>query len=129
MKKPGKSARRNPALRPAKGKKSRDDKADQDFYGGLIRLHILHHAAVMPIFGLWLMQELGRHGYRIGPGTLYPILHSLERRGLLRSRVERDGRARRRVYVATPKGRRALARAKGRVRELYGELLELEEEE
>ena len=97
---------------------------DRDLYGGLIRLHVLHHAARSPVFGLWLIEELGRHGYRIGPGTLYPILHSLERRGLLRSRTSRRGRSARRMYSATSKGRRTLERSKARVRELFGELLE-----
>lgn len=97
---------------------------DQDFYGGLIRLHVLHHASQAPVFGLWLIEELRHHGYRIGPGTLYPILHSLERRGLLRSSIRREGRAARRLYVATPQGRRTLERAKGKVLELFGEIFE-----
>jgi DNA-binding PadR family transcriptional regulator len=101
-----------------------DKENDQEFYGGLIRLHILHHAAQEPVFGLWLMEELRRHGYRIGPGTLYPILHSLEERGVLRSSSQRDGRTVRRMYSATAKGRRTLGRAKGKVRELFGEILE-----
>ncbi len=97
---------------------------DRDLYAGLIRLHILHHAAKEPIFGLAMIEELGRHGYRIGPGTLYPILHSLEERGLLRSTTTREGRAIRRMYVATPAGRRTLKGAKGKVRELFGEIFE-----
>jgi PadR family transcriptional regulator, regulatory protein PadR len=100
---------------------------DQDLYGGLIRLHVLHHAAQEPVFGLWLIEELRRHGYRISPGTLYPILHSLEGRGLLRSGSQRERRTVRRMYSATAKGRRTLQRAKGRVRELFGEMLEDEE--
>jgi DNA-binding PadR family transcriptional regulator len=100
------------------------DRSDQAFYGGLIRLHVLHHAARGPVFGLWLIEELQRHGYRIGPGTLYPILHALERRGLLRSRTRREGRAVRRMYAATREGRRTLERAKGRVRELFAEIFE-----
>lgn len=103
------------------------ERSDQEFYGGLIRLHILHHAAQAPIFGLWLMEELQRHGYRIGPGTLYPILHSLERRGLLRSNTEREGRAVRRMYAATASGRRTLERAKSKVRELFSEIFEEKE--
>jgi len=95
---------------------------DQEFYGSLIRLHILHHAAQAPVFGLWLMEELRRHGYRIGPGTLYPMLHGLESRGLLRSSQEREGSAARRRYAATAKGRRALERAQGKVKELFGEI-------
>jgi DNA-binding PadR family transcriptional regulator len=98
----------------------------QEFYGGLIRLHVLHHAAKAPVFGLWLIEELQHHGYRIGPGTLYPILHALERRGLLRSTTQRQGRAVRRIYATTAAGRRTLANAKGKVRELFGEIFEEE---
>jgi len=97
--------------------------SDQEFYGGLIRLHILHHAAQEPVFGLWLIEELQRHGYRIGPGTLYPILHALEERGFLRSTTRPEGRAVRRMYSATAQGRRTLKRAKSKVRELFGEIL------
>ena len=97
---------------------------DKDLYSGLIRLHILHHAAKEPIFGFWMVEELGRHGYKMSTGTLYPILHGLERKGYLRSRVERDGKTSRRIYKATPLGKRALRAALVKVRELYGELLE-----
>ena len=58
---------------------------DRDLYSGLIRLHILHHAAEDRIFGLGMAEELARHGYRISPGTLYPLLHGLEKKGYLRS--------------------------------------------
>jgi len=33
-----------------------------------------------PIYGLAMIEELRRHGYEPSPGTLYPILHSLEAR-------------------------------------------------
>lgn len=97
---------------------------DRDLYAGLIRLHILHHAVEEPIFGLGIIEELGRHGYRLSPGTLYPLLHGLEQKGYLRSTVTRVGKRLRRVYRATPKGRRELESAKGKVRELFGELFE-----
>ena len=45
---------------------------DRDLYSGLIRLYVLHHAAEEPIFGLGMLEELARDGYRINPGTLYP---------------------------------------------------------
>lgn len=51
---------------------------NQDLYSGLIRLHILHHACEEPIFGLGMIEELGRHGYRLSAGTIYPMLHRLE---------------------------------------------------
>jgi DNA-binding PadR family transcriptional regulator len=97
---------------------------DRDLYSGLMRLHILHHAAEGPIFGLGMVEELGRHGYRISPGTLYPLLHGLEKKGYLTATERRDGRSLRKVYRATPLGRKALAGAKIKVRELIGELME-----
>ena len=97
---------------------------NRELYSGLIRLHILYHASKAPIFGLWIIEELGRHGYKLSPGTLYPILHALEGKGYLRSTEQRDGRQVRRLYRATPTGRKALAAAKVKVRELVGELFE-----
>ena len=93
-------------------------------YSGLIRLHILHHAAKEPIFGLGIIEELGRHGYRLSAGTLYPILHGLEREGHLRSFEKRNGRTARRLYRATAKGRQSLKAAKTKVHELFAELFE-----
>ncbi len=95
----------------------------RELYSGLVRLHVLHHAAKEPIFGLGMIEELGRHGYKVSPGMFYPLLHSMEKRGLLRSRTgeRRNGR---RVYRATPEGRKALAIAKYRVQELFSELFE-----
>jgi len=101
-----------------------DIHTDQDLYSGLIRLHVLHHAVEEPIFGLGMIEELARHGYRISPGTLYPMLQRLEKKGYLRSSEKRDGKSRRRVYRATPLGRKALAAAKNKVRELFHELIE-----
>jgi len=96
----------------------------RELYSGLIRLHVLHHACQEPIFGLGMIEELARHGYRLSPGTLYPLLDGLEKKGLLRSsRQLAEGRFRR-VYRATPAGRKALHTAKNRVKELFGELFE-----
>ena len=97
---------------------------DKDLYSGLIRLHVLHHACESEVFGLDMIEELGRHGYKMSPGTMYPILHGLERRGYLRSSEFHAGRVRRRVYKATPAGQKALKAAKQKVRELFGELIE-----
>lgn len=108
--------------------KSKSDKesvsADRDLYSGLIRLHVLHHAVKEPVFGLGMIEELARHGYRISPGSLYPLLQGLERKGYLKSSEERSGRSMRRVYRATALGRRALAASKSKVRELFHELIE-----
>src|SRR3954451_2329755 len=97
---------------------------DRNLYSGLIRLHILHHAAEGPIFGQEMIDELGRHGYRLSAGTLYPILHGMERQGLLRSRsTQHRGRVRR-IYRATAAGRKSLVIARKRVQELFGEMFE-----
>lgn len=103
---------------------TRHDIEDRELYSGLIRLHILHHACEGPIFGLGIIEELGRHGYKLSAGTIYPILHGLEKKGYLRSAERRNGRIGRRVYRATPLGRRTLRAAKGKVQELFGELFE-----
>ena len=90
----------------------------QDLLKGLIRLHILHHAVRSEFYGQWMIHELARHGYRLSPGTLYPMLHALERKGYLKSRRERLGRTFRRVYRATALGRAANKVVKVQVREL-----------
>ena len=100
------------------------DGDDRDLYSGLIRLHVLHHATEEPIFGLGMAEELARHGYRISPGTLYPLLHGLEKKGYLRATERRNGKSLRKVYRATPQGRKALETARARVRELFRELIE-----
>ena len=95
---------------------------DRELFGGLIRMHLLHHAAEGPIYGFSMIEELAEHGYRLSPGTLYPILHGLEKRGYLRSTERRLGHTARRMYRITPRGRRALKDAKQKVYELFGEM-------
>jgi DNA-binding PadR family transcriptional regulator len=99
---------------------------DKDIFGGLVRLHVLYHASHEDVFGLGLIEELAHHGYKTSPGTLYPLLHGLEKNGYLRSRVEQVGKRNRRVYAITPDGRKALKVAKSRVWELFREFFEEE---
>lgn len=94
----------------------------QELLAGFIRLHILHHAAEGEVYGQWMIEELARHGYKLSPGTLYPMLHAMEGRGYLASTKERIGRTFRRVYRATPYGREALLVAEGRLREFFQEV-------
>ena len=96
----------------------------KEIFFGLIRIHVLLHAAQEPIFGLAMMEELAHHDYRIGPGTLYPLLHGMERAGLLKSVLVRGRGGRRRVYKITAAGRKALAKARVKVDELHCELHE-----
>jgi PadR family transcriptional regulator PadR len=94
-----------------------------DLLSGFIRLHVLHHAAEQEIYGQWMIDELGRHGYQLSPGTLYPMLHAMERKGYLVSRVMREGSVSRKLYRATAMGKKGLALAKLRVREFTGEAI------
>lgn len=96
----------------------------RDFFLGFIKIHILHHAAEEPIYGLAMMEELRRHGYEISAGTIYPILHSMEEEGWL-AREERvvSGRIRK-YYRATDAGRAALQDVKVKIAELVEEVLE-----
>ena len=71
-----------------------------------------------------MIYELARHGYTLSPGTLYPMLHGLERRGYLKSKDERLGRSFRRLYRATALGCETNKIGKLQVRELIGELLQ-----
>jgi len=99
-------------------------KQQRELFFGLIRIHVLVHASHEPVFGLAMMEELTHHGYRIGPGTLYPLLHGLERAGLLKSALKRVGGRKRRVYKITAVGKKALDKAKTKVDELHHELHE-----
>jgi len=76
----------------------------REFVSGFIRLHILHHAAQEPLVGFWMIEELRRHGYEMSPGTIYPLLHSLQKKGYLSVEVKREGRRSWREYSATKEG-------------------------
>lgn len=95
----------------------------RDLLSGFIRLHILHHAAEGELYGQWMIEELARHGYCLSPGTLYPLLHGLEKKGYLVSRLERAGRTARKYYRATPLGRKAIKLATAKAKELFGEIV------
>ncbi|MCU0951458.1 MAG: PadR family transcriptional regulator [Burkholderiaceae bacterium] len=95
----------------------------RETFRGFIRVHILHHAAKERVYGAEMIEELREHGYAMSPGTLYPLLHALEERGLLRSAGEVvDGRVRR-YYRCTAAGVKALKSLKVKLRELTEEVL------
>jgi DNA-binding PadR family transcriptional regulator len=100
------------------------DQMIRSFFLGFIKIHILYHSVERSIYGLWVIDELKRHGYTISPGTLYPILHSLESEGLLVSKQEVVEGKIRKYYRTTAKGKKALQQAKAKVRELLDEIAE-----
>ena len=100
--------------------------SNRDLMAGFVRLHVLNHADSGPIFGIGIIERLAFHGYVLSPGTLYPILHGLERDGFLQSREEVEGNRRRRVYEITDAGHRALILSRVRLWELFKEVFENE---
>jgi len=95
----------------------------RNFLRGAVALHVLHHASTAPVNGAWLTEELAHHGYRISPGTLYPLLHKMEDEGLLASTPEvMAGRARR-SYAITGPGEAALGELRQSLLELADEVL------
>lgn len=99
------------------------DKILRKLFLGFIQIHILHYAKEKPFYGSWMIQELEHHGYEISAGTLYPILHNMEKSGLLtvENRVE-DGNMKK-YYSITKDGCHVLDEAKIKIQELIDELL------
>jgi len=95
----------------------------REFFLGFIKIHILHHATNQPVYGLLLIEELSRHGYKLSPGTLYPILHSLEKEKYLKCHQKTIEGKKRKYYKTTPKGKKALIEAKEKIKELIKEVI------
>lgn len=96
----------------------------RDTFLGFVRVHVLYHASKDRIFGLEMIEELEEHGYQMSPGTLYPILHALEKAGHLTSEQETVEGKVRKYYRITPTGRLVLDQLRDRIRELTREVLE-----
>ena len=95
----------------------------RDLFLGFVRVHILYHASQEPAYGRWLIEELAEHGYKLSPGTLYPILHGLEEENLLSSYEEVINGKVRKYYAITAAGRKVLKTARTKVEELSREIL------
>ena len=91
-------------------------------FQGFICLHILHHAGIEAVYGNWLIEELAEHGYKLSPGTLYPILHSLEKEKLLKSYEETVEGKVRKYYLITELGKAEFSESKEYLMELVGEI-------
>jgi len=89
---------------------------------GFIQVHILSHAKKEPFYGSWMIEELKHHGYEISSGTIYPILHNLEKAQLIV--IEKkivEGKVRK-YYSITSKGEEVLSLAKEKIKELTHEM-------
>jgi PadR family transcriptional regulator, regulatory protein PadR len=118
-----------PRSSPIKRNRQRDsewtwvmsDPVVREFLLAFWKIHILHHAEEQGVYGQWMLEELQRHGYRLSPGTLYPLLARMARRGWLRAAKVRKSREAR-VYRITPKGAEVLSRLRASLEELQEEV-------
>ena len=90
---------------------------------GFVRLHVLYHAAKEPICGVEIMEELRHHGYKLSPGTLYPLLHDLEEAGHILSTDEVVDGKRRKNFRITMRGHKLLDEARIKLQELAAEII------
>src|SRR5215510_13556535 len=98
------------------------DPIAREFLLAFWKIHILYHAADgRGVYGQWMLEELSHHGYRLSPGTLYPILARMAQRGWLRASEPRRSKAAR-VYRLTPRGHEVLNQLRASLDELYGEV-------
>jgi PadR family transcriptional regulator, regulatory protein PadR len=105
----------------------RPDAMDRKPSFDFVELHILHHASDGELYGLWMLEELAEHGYKLNASQLYPRFHFLEEQGFL-SRTNRNvGGKIRKYYQLTPKGEAYLAEQKRRLLELVSEALSVDE--
>lgn len=89
---------------------------------GFIQIHILHHAKKEPFYGAWMIVELSEHGYDMSPGTLYPLLHSMESSGLLEKEDKTVEGKIRKYYAVTELGKEVLEEARKKAYELFKEI-------
>jgi len=95
----------------------------REIFLGFMKVHILYHTSKDPVYGVWIMKELERHGYTVSPGTIYPTLNSMEKEGLLSSyKIVVNGKMRK-YYKITEKGKNMLEEAREKIKELSEEVL------
>ncbi|KMM39478.1 PadR family transcriptional regulator [Guptibacillus hwajinpoensis] len=99
-----------------------DNKVLRKLFLGFIQIHILHHAKEEAIYGSWMLDELMEHGYEISAGTLYPILHTMEKDGLLTKEETNVNGKIRKYYRTTDKGNHVLHEARAKAYELFKEI-------
>ena len=79
---------------------------DREFQRGFLKLYALWSASQGETYGVKIMDEMREMGFRVSPGTLYPVLHSLlEEKDLTVTDRLVNGKIRK-CYRATAKGRK-----------------------
>ena len=84
----------------------------QDIHG-TVETMLLSVLAGRPNYGYAIVKELNARAdglLKFGEGTVYPILHRMEEKGLIQASWEQtDSKRRRKYYAVTPKGKAALS--------------------
>lgn len=68
------------------------------------------------------IEELREHGYDMSPGTLYPLLHSMQSSGLLEKENKTVEGKIRKYYKITELGNEVLEKAQRKAYELFKEI-------
>ena len=77
----------------------------QRFAKDFLDMVVLTIIRIRPMWGYKLMGEIKRDfGVKISYGVMYPLLRSLETKGLIKGRLELRGKKRRKVYEIMPRG-------------------------
>lgn len=77
---------------------------DREFTTGFIKLYALWRASRGETYGVEIMEEMRTHGFKVGPSSLYPILHKLlEEKDVTVTNRLVNGKIRK-CYRATRKG-------------------------
>lgn len=78
---------------------------DREFQRGFIKLYALWRASKGEVYGVQIIEEMRVLGFRVSPGTLYPVLHTLlEEKDVTLTESVVNGKIRK-LYRATAKGR------------------------
>lgn len=95
---------------------------DKQLLKGTIPLLVLHLLAQADLYGYQLIKALDQissGAFRFSEGSLYPVLHTLERDGMLHAYWHQaDSGRQRKYYAITERGRRELVERRSQWRSL-----------
>ena len=107
-------------------------KLDKELVGASTSLLVLSTLAREATYGYRLIKAINKEAdglFEWQEGTVYPILHKLEKEGLVRAQWQTaDTGRRRKYYYITAKGREALSEGAKRWSTLHGMMLRLAED-
>jgi PadR family transcriptional regulator, regulatory protein PadR len=95
----------------------------RDLLLGFVKIHVLYHASQGAVYGVGITEELEKHGYRLSPGTLYPLLHNLEAGNMLVREERIVGGKVRKYYYITPLGQQVLDESRRKLADLVDEVM------